>query len=115
MKIRTKITIYIGVLLAIITLFGYYAAQTTERIKLNTENILADNYNSVKYAQKMLWAIHNFEIDSIAAVTTFEANLSLQKKNISENSEKQHTEQLERLFEVYKSDRSIKNIISLSE
>ena len=115
MKIRTKITIYIGVLLAIITLFGYYAAQTTERIKLNTENILADNYNSVKYAQKMLWAIHCFELDSVTAISTFETNLSLQKKNISENSEKQHTEQLERLFEIYKTERSIENIISLSE
>ena len=115
MKIRTKITIYIGVLLAIITLFGYYAAQTTERIKLNTENILADNYNSVKYAQKMLWAIHCFELDSVTAISTFETNLSLQKKNISENSEKQHTEQLERLFEIYKTERSIDNIISLSE
>ena len=115
MKIRTKITIYIGVLLAIITLFGYYAAQTTERIKLNTENILADNYNSVKYAQKMLWAIHCFELDSVTAISTFETNLSLQKKNISENSEKQHTEQLKRLFEIYKTERSIENIISLSE
>jgi len=115
MKIRTKITLSIGLLLAIIALFGYYAAQTTERIKLNTENILADNYNSVKYAQKMLWAIHNFERDSLLAVTTFEDNLSLQKRNISENSEKQHTEQLERQFEIYKIERSKKNLISLSE
>ena len=115
MKIRTKITLAIGVLLAIIALFGYYAAHTTERIKLNTENILADNYNSVKYAQKMLWAIHNFEKDSIVAMSTFEENLSLQKKNISENTEKQHTGQLERLFETYTTERSKENIISLSE
>ena len=115
MKIRTKITLSIGMLLAIITIFGYYAAQTTERMKTNTEDILADNYNSVKYAQKMLWAIHNFEKDSLLAATTFEENLSLQKQNISENSEKQNTERLEREFRTYKKDRSKENIITLSE
>ena len=115
MKIRTKIALSIGILLAIVALQGYYAAQTTQRIKLNTENILADNYNSVKYAQKMLWAIHNLEQDSIVAVSIFDENLSLQKSNISENTEKQHTGQLEKLFDTYKIERSKENLISLSE
>ncbi len=115
MKIRTKITLSIGLLLTIITLFGYYAAQTTEHIKLNTENILADNYNSIKYAQKMLWAVHHFEEDQALAATTFDENLSLQKRNISENSEKTHTQQLERQYKTYKIERSKENLISLSE
>ncbi len=115
MKIRTKITLSIGTLLVVITLFGYHAAHTTQRIKHNIENILADNYNSVKYAQKMLWAINNFEQDSLIAVNTFYDNLSLQSINISESTEKQHTEQLERQFKIYTADRTKENLISISE
>jgi len=115
MKIRTKIALSIGLLLAIITLLGYYAAQTTEDIKRNTENILADNYNSVKYAQKMFWALHHFQTDSLLAVTTFEENLVLQKNNICEDTEEQYTEQLEQQFEIYKIENSKENLIALSK
>ena len=115
MKIKTKISLSIGLLLVIITLFGYYAAYTTERIKHNTENILADNYNSVKYAQKMLWAIHHFQVDSLLAEKTFADNLALQKSNISENTEKQYTEQLKRQFNVYRTEQSKESLITLSE
>ncbi len=115
MKIRTKIALSIGMLLAIITLLGYYAAQTTEDIKRNTENILADNYNSVKYAQKMFWALHHFQVDSLLAVATFEEYLVLQKNNICENTEEQYTEKLEQEFERYKTESSKENLIALSE
>ena len=115
MKIRTKIALSIGLLLAIITFLGYYAVRTTERIKHETENILANNYNSVKYAQKMLGALHSFQTDSAAAVATFERNLALQDRNISENLENQITAQIRHQFEAFKSDQSKENLIALSE
>ena len=115
MKIRTKISLSIGLLLAIITLLGAYAAHTTERSKRNTENILADNYNSVKYAQKMLWSIHNLETDSLLALATFSENLALQQRNISENAEDKHTAQLEKQFNTYRTAPSKANLIALSE
>lgn len=115
MKIKVKIALSIGLLLAIITFLGFYAAHTTEKIKRNTENILADNYNSVKYAQKMLWALHHFQTDSITALATFNENLLLQKQNISENSEFQTTDKIKRQFDAYKNDPTKENLIALGE
>lgn len=115
MKIKTKIALTIGLLLAIITLLGYFTAYTTENVKRNTENILVANYNSVKYAQKMLWALHNFQNDSLVAANTFAENLELQKANVTENTENQSTSLLEQQFENFKEDDSKENLIALSE
>lgn len=115
MKIKTKIALTIGLLLTIITLLGYFTAQTTERVKKNTENILVDNYNSVKYAQKMLWALHNFQKDSLTAVSTFTKNLAYQKINVTENTENYSTALLEQQFEAFKKNTSKENLVALSE
>lgn len=115
MKIKTKIALTIGLLLAIITLLGCFTANTTQRVKENTENILEDNYNSVKYANKMLWALHNFHSDSIVAVNTFAENLALQKMNITESVESQSTAKVERQFENFKANPSKENMVELSE
>lgn len=115
MKIKIKLSLSIGLLLAVISFLGYYAAYTTEKMKSDTENILADNYNSIKYAQKMLWALHHLQTDSFTAVQTFENNLFLQKQNISENSEFQTTNKIEELYNVYKKTPTKENLIALSE
>lgn len=115
MKIKIKIALSIGLLLAIISFMGFYAAYTTEKMKNSTENILADNYNSVKYAQQMLWALHNFQTDSLAAIETFDKNLLLQKQNISETSEFQITDRIEDQYRTYKKSATKDNLIALSK
>jgi len=115
MKIKTKITISIGSLLLLISFLGYYSAQSTAQLKRNTENILADNYNSVKYAQKMLWSLHHFSNDSTMAYRTFLEYLSRQQHNVSENSENGITDNVKRLFEDYRSNPTYEKLISLSE
>lgn len=115
MKLRTKITLSIGSLLAVIILLGFFAARITENMKKNTENILADNYNSVKYAQQMLSALNAYSDDSLASINKFTNNLHLQKNNITEGYEEKITEELEQEFEKFKSDGSDKNLRELSE
>lgn len=115
MKIRTKIALSIGFLLGIISLLGFFAAHNTERVKSNTENILTDNYNSVKFVQKMLWALHNFQKDSVESVNVFAENLTLQKENVTENTEGQLTAMLEKQFNAYKNNPSKENLIAVSE
>ena len=115
MNIKTKITLSIGLLLVIISLLGYFAARTTAQLKSNTENILANNYNSVKYAQKMLWGVNHLQTDSAEATKVFHENLMLQNKNISENSENQITEDINRSFKAYKENPSKENLVSLSK
>lgn len=115
MKIKVKITLSIGLLLVVISFLGYYAAITTQRMKENTSNILADNYNSVKYAQKMLDALYNFQHDSLNAIKTFEQNLALQKKNISEKTEYQETQEIDSLYHKYRKSPSKENLMLLSK
>lgn len=115
MKIRTKITFSIGSLLAVIIILGCFAAHITGNMKKNTENILADNYNSLKYAQLMLTALNTFGDDSIASLNNFATNLNLQKNNITEEYEGKITGELEKQFEKFKEEKSEKNLIELSE
>ncbi|MEG1580393.1 MAG: ATP-binding protein [Bacteroidaceae bacterium] len=114
MKIKTKIALLIGALLAIIIVLGCFSAQTARNMKNNTEKILADNYNSVKYAQKMLFALHVFHTDSIKATSMFLESIELQKKNITENSESDITRNLEMEYKKFLSDPDKKNFIALS-
>lgn len=114
-KTKDKISFSIGILLAIIILFGYFAFHSTERMKTNTENILKNNYNSIVYAQKMLSAINSFKSDSSAAVHVFYTNLHLQQKNITEKNEKIETSKLKKNFDSFLRNSSQNNLIILSE
>lgn len=115
MKIRNKITLSIGLLLVIITSLGYFSIHITNRMKNETENILADNYNSVKYAQKMFWALHNISIDSLKSHKVFMDNLELEKNNITEIGETQIVETIESKFNLFVRNQSEENLVALSE
>ena len=94
MKTKNKIAFSIGILLIVIASLGIFASRSIQMIKLNTENILKDNYNSVMYSQKMLKAISIYDSDSTAAMNLFVKNMNLQKHNETEWNEKQTTKQL---------------------
>lgn len=114
MKIKNKITLAIGVLLAIILLLGYFSIRTTRQMKNNTENILADNYNTVKYAQKMLSALHTYRTDSLASIRLFQENLVLQKRNVTEILEGDVTARLDEEFRRFVLQPTEENLITLS-
>ncbi|HRN15714.1 MAG TPA: ATP-binding protein [Xylanibacter oryzae] len=94
MKTKNKIAFSIGILLIVIVSLGFFASRSIQMIKLNTENILKDNYNSVMYSQNMLKAISIYDSDSTAAMNLFVKNMNLQKHNETEWNEKQTTRQL---------------------
>lgn len=115
MRIKIKLTLSIGTLLVIIILLGLFSARATKQMKRDTENILAQNYNSVKYARQMLAAMNLFFKDSTYAVELFSENLALQKNNITENDEHNFTLLLERRFGQFRADPSQQNYIRLSD
>ncbi len=115
MNIKNKIALSIGLLLAIILLLGYFTTQSTIKIKANTENILKNNYNSVRYAQKMLSAVNLFYTDSATAIKIFNENLELQKQNFTEKEENDITEQLQDRFKAFIKESSRENLIILDE
>lgn len=98
LKIKTKLTYGLGLLFALIVLLGTLSVKNIYDMTTDTQNILADNYNSLLYARRMLDALENIRTDPVAR-TEFEKNLALQKKNITEIDENAATSRLVTRYE----------------
>lgn len=103
MKIKTKLTLGVGLLFLLIILLSVVGATYSNKLKQDTENILVANYNTLEYSRIMLLSL---EDSSGKAVKKFEINLQNQENNISEIGEKETTEDLRNNFEVYKQKKS---------
>lgn len=114
MKIKTKITFAFGVLLCIIVMSAYSSVESARIMKKNTANILAENYNSVKYAQLMLSALRFYRIDSVQSQNIFEDNFRLQKANITEKNEDEITYKIESEYNRFLNNPSDDNLLQLS-
>lgn len=58
MKIKTKITLWVGLLLFLILLLASIGVGYVNKIKKSTDDILITNNLSIQYAQNMLDAIN---------------------------------------------------------
>lgn len=114
MKIKSKLTYSIGSLLLVIIFLGLFSTLYITKMKSDTENILADNYNSVKYAQQMQGSLNAFHKDN-GSLIAFEQSLDLQLKNVTEPYEKEATEALVAQFNRFKADPNEENFIVLSK
>lgn len=79
LKIKTKLTFGIGLLFTMIVLLGGLAVQNITDMSSDTQNILADNYNSLLYSRRMLDALERIKNDPQARAE-FEKNLDLQQR-----------------------------------
>ena len=113
MKTKNKIALSIGILLIVIVSLGFFASMSTKMMKLNTENILKDNYNSVMYSQNMLRAITIYDTDSSAAMRIFKNNLYLQRHNETEKSEERTTRLLIADFDSFQNVKDAKSRLKL--
>ncbi|MGV3611737.1 MAG: ATP-binding protein [Fluviicola sp.] len=93
MKIKTKLTLGVGLLLLLIILLAVVSAGYVIALKEDTNNILVANYNSLDYSRKMLLAIDE-EANDQTAEKRFRENLALQNKNITETGEREIMERL---------------------
>lgn len=114
MKIKSKLTYSIGSLLLVIIFLGFFSARNITQMKRDTGNILADNYNSVKYAQQMQGILNTYHKDS-TSLAAFQESLDLQTKNITEAYEKAATEILVAQFDRFKANPNEENFIALNE
>lgn len=99
----------------VIILLGLFSARNVREMRRDTENILADNYNSVKYAQGMQAALNSLRSDSSDAMHVFKYNMELQRLNITETDEKQATDSLTRQFERFEREPTTENMTALSQ
>lgn len=107
MKIKTKLTLGVGLLFLLIILLSLLGTRYISALKSDTENILVANYNTLEYSRNMLAALDE---GTDKSVQTFERNLKNQKKNITEIGEKEATAELSEHFEAFKQNKSDRSI-----
>jgi PAS domain S-box-containing protein len=106
MKIKTKLSLGLGFLFALILLLAGLGAYYTNRLAIETREVLKDNYETLDYAQNMLRATDALLLpDSLnypQAIKAFETNLQYQHQNITEAGEKAATSGIEENFALLK-------------
>ena len=101
MKIKTKLTLGVGLLFLLIILQCVVGAFHINALKKDSENILTANYNSLQYCRNMLAAL---EQGTEADLEKFETNLVNQENNVTEIGESEITHELRLNFEEFKAN-----------
>lgn len=97
MKIKTKLTLGVGLLFLLIFLLSLFSINWINSLANDADNILKDNHKTLEYTRNMLKALS--EVDSNnEAFSVFEENLRKQNSNITEIGEKEITEKLNASF-----------------
>lgn len=106
MKIKTKLTLGVGLLFILIVVLSLVGARNINALKTDTESILDANYNTLEYCRNMLISL---EDRSEVAFDIFETNLKNQEKNITEIGEREATSEIRIKFNALKNspDESI--------
>jgi hypothetical protein len=99
MKIKTKITLGVGLLFMLIILLGLVGAIYINALKADTKNILVANYNTLDYARKMLVEL---DLSNENSQEIFEENLVAQEHTITEVGELEVTQQLRAFYNEFK-------------
>jgi signal transduction histidine kinase len=109
-RIKTKLSLGLSFLFFVIVLLIATGLYFLNRLSLDEDNILKDNYNSLEYVNGMESAL-----DKIAARDGepgehwkyFEERLKLQEQNITEPGEKDMTENVRESFEDLKKEKPV--------
>ncbi len=109
MKIKTKLTLGVGLLFIMIIILSVMGAAYINALKSDTKNILVANYNTLEYSRNMMLALDELPAKK-EAFATFEFNLKQQKSNITEIGEKDATALLEQHFIILKNSSADSSI-----
>jgi len=93
MKIKTKLTYGIGLLLVLMIISGIVSVGYINKLSNSMEDIYTKNNRSLDYSRNMLSALENVTTDK-TAIHIFAENLKKQQDNITEVDEKEATETL---------------------
>lgn len=103
MKIKTKLTLSVGLLFLMIILLSVVGALYINALKKDTENILDANYSSLEYSKNMLLTL---EENTTKSLKEFEVSLLKQEKNLTEIGESEATKNLRKNFTQYTKNQS---------
>ncbi|MBK6731335.1 MAG: HAMP domain-containing protein [Bacteroidetes bacterium] len=101
MKIKTKLTLGVGLLFILIILLSVVGTFNINALKSDTENILKANYNSLLYSRNILSVLSN---PSEKTFKQIENNLKQQESNATEIGELEANVELRHKIEAYKNN-----------
>jgi two-component system, NtrC family, sensor histidine kinase KinB len=99
MSIKTKVTLGVLFLFAVILTIGGLSLYYMQRLSQDSKNILTDNYETLQYTKEIIAQCDRLKTDSADAMTIIEKNLSLQENNVTEAGEGELTTNLRSTFE----------------
>lgn len=97
MKLKTKLSLGLSFLFAVIVAFGILGFYYINRLSNDAARVLKNNHESLVYANNMLKALEEIPAKK-DAFQLFEVNLQKQENNITEPGEKESTEALRKDF-----------------
>ena len=106
MKIKTKLTLGVGLLFLMIVLLSVVSALNIYKQKSDTEKILIANYNSLEYSKNMILALDKIDKDS-TQILIFKSNLVLESKNLTEPGEIDSYKSLVTHFKNYQQSQNV--------
>ncbi|HEX6431305.1 MAG TPA: ATP-binding protein [Niastella sp.] len=101
LKLKTKVALGVGFLFALLLLVGGVGFYYFNKISIESQDLLKDNYKSVEYGRKMLDALNTWEKERDTARIIFEANLVAQESNITEQGETNVTNALRKDYNAF--------------
>ena len=104
MKVKSKISLGLLFLFAVIILLGGTGAYYLNKLSNQSKGIIKDNYKTIQYCKTMLQILDEMERGNLSETNNFEQTLQLQELNITEQGEKELTQNIRQSFEKYKNN-----------
>ncbi len=122
MVLKTKLSLGLGFLFLIIFALAVFCSYFVGKLAQDADNILKDNYHSIVYSRNMLYSLDDmrtalggvlFHPQGTGRISghylqlfdverkSFEANLELENKNITEVQEKEYVQRLNQDYEMF--------------
>lgn len=113
-QLKTKIALGGIFLFALLMLSGAVSFFYFNKITAESKDIVKNNYETLAYTREMLAEMDQLNTsDSTIVLRSFQSNLELQEKNITEPGEKELTASLRKSFEGIKKRESVDSFRSL--
>lgn len=103
MKIKSKLTLAVGLLFTMIAALTIISIVYINRLSDDSKNIIKDNYNSISYSREMLIALNN-GINNKSEYTRFIKNIKHEQNTITEPGEQELADNIENNFNILKSN-----------
>ncbi|HMI59502.1 MAG TPA: ATP-binding protein [Puia sp.] len=104
-RLKTKLSLGLNFLFIVIVLFGVLGLYYINRLSNDGRLVLQNNHESLVYCNRMLQSLEDLQTDK-NAMATFQENLKKQQANITEEGEKDATDDLTRNFNELLTDPS---------